>query len=53
MDDGTLGGDLDTLVKDCNLIVAEERKLGLVVNTAKYEIITDEVRLREVQANCA
>ena len=47
MDDGTLGGDVDTLLKDFNLIVDEGRKLGLVVNTAKCEIITDEENVLE------
>jgi hypothetical protein len=42
MDDGTQGGDVDTLLKDFNFSVDEGRKLDLVVNAAKCEIITDE-----------
>lgn len=42
MDDGTLGGDVDTLLKDFNTIVEDGRNLGLVVNTSKCEIITDD-----------
>jgi hypothetical protein len=42
MDEDTLGGDVDTLLKDFNLMVDEGRKLGLVVNIAKCKIITDE-----------
>jgi hypothetical protein len=35
MDDGTPGGDINTLLKDFNLIIDEGK-------TAKCEIITDE-----------
>lgn len=41
MDDGTLGGDVDMLLQDLRTIIEEGRKIGLVVNTAKCEVITD------------
>jgi len=41
MDDGTMGDDVNTLLADFQLLVVEGRKLGLVVNVAKCEIITD------------
>ena len=41
MDDGTMGGEVDTLVADFQILVVEGRKLGLVVNIAKREVITD------------
>ena len=41
-DDGTLGGEIDTLLTDFEMLMAEGRKLGLVVNIAKCEVITDD-----------
>ena len=42
MDDGTMGDDVDTLMTDFQMLIDEGRKLGLVVNVAKCEIITDD-----------
>jgi hypothetical protein len=42
-DDGTLGGDVDSLLKDFNFIIIDEgRKLGVVINATKCEVITAE-----------
>ena len=41
MDDGTIGGDVETLMADFQMLTDEGRKLGLVINVAKCEIITD------------
>jgi len=37
------GDDVNTLLADFQLLMVEGRKLGLVVNVAKCEIITDDV----------
>jgi len=42
MDDGTMGGDVDTLLTDFHMLMVEGRKLGLVVNVPKCEVITDD-----------
>jgi division protein CdvB (Snf7/Vps24/ESCRT-III family) len=42
MDDGTIGGTVEQLLKDFRVIVEEGKKLGLVVNTRKCEVITDD-----------
>ena len=41
MDDGIIGGTAEQLLADFNTIVVEGRKLGLVVNVPKCELITD------------
>lgn len=43
MDDGTLGGNVQQLLDDFQMLVEEGRKLGLVVNAAKCELITDNI----------
>ena len=45
MDDGTLGGHIDVLISDWKMLVEEGKKIGLVVNVAKYELITDDVEV--------
>lgn len=45
MDDGTLGGDADTLISDFRMLKTEGEKLGLVINPAKCELITDDISL--------
>jgi hypothetical protein len=45
MDDGTLGGNLDTLLADFDLIVNQSKSLGLTVSTSKCELITDNDEL--------
>ena len=42
MDDGTMGGDVGTLLADFRMLMVEGSKLGLVVNDAKCEVITDD-----------
>ena len=42
MDDSTMGGDIDTLLADFQTLIEDGRKLGLVVNIAKCEVITDD-----------
>jgi hypothetical protein len=42
MDDGTLGGDIETLMADFHMLIDEGEKLCLVINVAKCEIITDD-----------
>jgi hypothetical protein len=41
MDDGTLGGNQDTLLADFEMIVNQSKSLGLTVSTSKCELITD------------
>ena len=43
LDDGTLGGDVATLLEDFATVVREGRNLGLQLNTAKCEVITSDV----------
>jgi len=45
MDDGTLGGHIDVLISDWKMLVEEGRKIGLVVNVTKCELITDDVEV--------
>jgi hypothetical protein len=45
MDDGTLGGNLDTLLADFDMIVNQSKSLGLTVSTSKCELITDNDEL--------
>jgi hypothetical protein len=40
-DDGKLGGIIDTLLTDFDMIVNESKNLGLTVSTSKCELITD------------
>ena len=49
MDDGTMGGEVDTLVADFQMLMVEARKLGLVVNIAKCEVITDDKEVYVLQ----
>jgi hypothetical protein len=42
MDDGTLGGQVDVLIADWKTVVEEGKRLGLNVNVAKCELITDD-----------
>ena len=42
MDDGTLGGEVETLLEDFRMLTLEGKNLGLVVNIAKCEVITDD-----------
>lgn len=42
MDDGTMGGDVDTLLTDFLMLIEKGREIGLVVNVAKCEIITND-----------
>ena len=42
MDDGTMGGEVDTLLEDFRMLMVEGAKLGLIVNIAKCEVITDD-----------
>ena len=37
-----MGGEIDTLLTDFEMLMAEGRKLGLLVNIAKCEVITDD-----------
>ena len=43
MDDGTLGGNVDTLLMDWRMLLEESKKIGLVINVSKCELITDDV----------
>ena len=42
MDDGTIGGEVETLVADFKMLLEEGSKLGLAINASKCEIITDD-----------
>jgi len=42
LDAGTLDGDVDTLLADWMMLLEEGQKLGLVINVAKCELITNE-----------
>jgi hypothetical protein len=42
MDDGTLGGDVDVLVHDYETVRRVGKKLGLMLNEQKCELITDD-----------
>ena len=42
LDDGSLGGDIDVLIKDFETILHESQSLGLGINEQKCEIITDD-----------
>jgi hypothetical protein len=41
MDDGAIGDNVDALLSDFRMLMDESRKLGLIINVAKCEIITD------------
>ena len=41
MDDGAIGDNVDALLSDFRMLMDESRKLGLIFNVAKCEIITD------------
>jgi hypothetical protein len=45
MDDGALGDNVDTLLTDFRMLLDESTKLGLSINIAKCEIITDDVKV--------
>jgi len=47
MDDGSLGGNVEVLLEDLQMIIVEGKKLGLIVNTAKCEVITDDHQVAE------
>jgi hypothetical protein len=47
MDDGSMGDHIDVLVEDWRTVVEEGRKIGLVVNAAKCELITDDLAVVE------
>ena len=36
---GSLGGEVDTLLVNCQMLMVEGRKLGLVVDVAQCEVI--------------
>jgi len=42
MDDGSLGGIIDTLLADWKMLLEEGRKIGLIINVAKCELVTDD-----------
>jgi hypothetical protein len=43
LDDGSIGGDVETLVNDLETIRGEGYKIGLVLNERKSEIVSDDV----------
>ena len=53
MDDGTMGDGVDRLLSDFEMLRVEGRKLDLVVNDVKCEIITDDVELLRKFKNIA
>lgn len=38
LDDGTLGGDPETVFEDFKLLIEECKKIGLEVNPSKFEV---------------
>jgi len=42
LDDGTIGGDVDTLIKDLCTVREVGRSIGLLLNENKCEIVTDD-----------
>ena len=42
LDDITIGGDVEQVAKDINLVVVEAEKMGLILNSSKCEIILPE-----------
>ena len=47
MDDGTLGGHVDEVLRDLKLIEVEAAKLGLVLNRHKSELICEDPSTRD------
>jgi hypothetical protein len=45
MDDGALGDNVYTLLRDFRMLLDESTKFGLSINIAKCEIITDDVKV--------
>ena len=45
MDNGTMRGEVDTLVADFQMLMVEGQKLGLVVHIAKCVVITDDKKV--------
>jgi hypothetical protein len=45
MDDGAIGDNVQVLLSDFRMPMGESRKLGLIINVAKCEIITDNVEI--------
>ena len=45
MDDGSMGDHVDVLLDDWRTVVEEGRKIGLVVNVSKCELITDDLEV--------
>jgi hypothetical protein len=45
MDDGAIGDNVDALLSDFRMLMDESRKLGLIINVTKCEIITDNVEV--------
>jgi hypothetical protein len=43
LDDGSIGGDVDTLLQDFDYIKREGPNIGLFLNEGKCEIITDDI----------
>jgi len=48
-----MGDDVNTLLADFQLLMVGGRKLGLVVNVAKREIITDDIDVLQKFRNIA
>ena len=42
LDDGTIAGDADVLLRDFELVKREGPNIGLLLNESKCEIITDD-----------
>jgi hypothetical protein len=42
---GTLGGSVDALIADFDMVVNESKNLGLTVSASKCELITDDDEL--------
>jgi hypothetical protein len=55
LDDGTVAGDADTLLREFELVKREGPRLGLILNERKCEIITDDLdvmaRFRQIAPN--
>jgi len=47
MDDGTLGGDAETLLSDFNTVCRIGSELGLLLNEQKCELVTDDFKVLE------
>jgi hypothetical protein len=45
MDDGAIGDNVDALLPDFRMLMDESRKMGIIINVTKYEIITDNVEV--------